>query len=419
MNKINIKKIFLQHKKIFCYGIGEWGCLLTRYCRKNDLEIFSYIISESMDKQKEFYGKKVYSITEDFLSSGDGIILATTNKRYQDEITKNILRKNKCENIYFINDDAKLCKYFWGQYLKQVKRRSKQHIFSYLPLAQPIIPAPIGNWNLDNVCYGQTSCIKKYTKIPGYDIRNCTIDHAARFMKEYKLSEINPPDGHLYAMSDFIWKDFSPINVHAVGPFIRYVKSMISYSLLKKYRKKMGKTILVFPVHTGLTDNADYETNIFIEKIEQIKKQYNYDTVMVCCFCSEILKKDYLSLRKQGYRIVTAGYPTDLNFLRRLKTFILLATTMITNDVGTHLGYSISLNRPSYIVDMEIKRSNNIEGDIAAGYIADWEKEKRVYSERVKEIKDIFAQYTEQISNEQYDVIEKYWGHWKHHEQWR
>ena len=57
--------------------------------------------------------------------------------------------------------------------------------------------------------------------------------------------------------------------------------------------------------------------------------------------------------------VVTAGYIMDPLFLSRLKSIIQLSDLTMSNNVGTHLGYCIYLNKPHWIVRQKIGNTSH------------------------------------------------------------
>ena len=110
--------------------------------------------------------------------------------------------------------------------------------------------------------------------------------------------------------------------------------------------------------------------------------------------------------------MVTAGSSNDPSFLSRLRSIIQLGDVGVTNAVGTHIGYCVSLGLPVYFLKMVIDRSEE-RGTLLrymAGRYSDALRDQTMQAEG--EIEACFREYREFITEEQYRIIEKYWGKW-------
>ena len=116
------------------------------------------------------------------------------------------------------------------------------------------------------------------------------------------------------------------------------------------------------------------------------------------------------SYKAQGFKIVTCGHKYDLNFMNRQRTLFELADASMSNDIGTHVGYSIALNKPHYIYKQKIetfydngaiekKHTDNITQESSSSYLNARE-----------EIYKAFNLSNLIITDKQIKVIEKYWG---------
>lgn len=186
----------------------------------------------------------------------------------------------------------------------------------------------------------------------------------------------------------------------AIGPYIAYSSDYIdNYAEIKE---KIGKTLLVFPTHSGEGITAEFDIKEFLQKVESFKKQHGFQTVMVCLYYNDILLGRHTLYEKNGYTIVSAGRRDDPLFLSRLKSFIKVSDYSLSNSVGTHIGYCVFLGKGHYL----IKSSNLVySGDLKnqAGIDEEWYKNK-------KEVENEFTVYHDCITDEQLRIVDKFWG---------
>lgn len=82
----HITDFFMQNKKIFVYGTGDFASRVTRFINANKLKIEGYIVSEGHKNTDIFEGKKVYCISEIEYSPKEVGIIVALNKNYQKEV---------------------------------------------------------------------------------------------------------------------------------------------------------------------------------------------------------------------------------------------------------------------------------------------------------------------------------------------
>ena len=77
----------------------------------------------------------------------------------------------------------------------------------------------------------------------------------------------------------------------------------------------------------------------------------------------------------------------------------------MSNDIGTHIGYSIAMGVPHYL----FKQKLSLRGK-GAEYMID--KYNQIRIKEYNELIGVFGCDSEIITSGQLDVIKKYWGHW-------
>lgn len=190
-----------------------------------------------------------------------------------------------------------------------------------------------------------------------------------------------------------------------IGPYIHYADPLLSSEHFIKLKQSLGKTLLVFPCHSGDTVTLNFNNDSFISFIESIKS--DFDTVLVCMYWKDIqMGRDLFYLNK-GYKVVTAGHIYDTYFLPRLKTIINLADMTISNDIGTHIGYCIYLDKPHYIYNQPIEFDESKSKIEITNRSADEWNEFHTFRENLK---TLFGNYSMKISAGQKTEIEKLFG---------
>lgn len=193
-------------------------------------------------------------------------------------------------------------------------------------------------------------------------------------------------------------------NIIPVGPYILGCKNFYSDNKLKLLKQKYGRTLVVFPSKSIDYVKSVYDSNTLLEEIQRIK--HDFDSVIMCFYWMDIEEKQHEIYENAGFTIVTAGHRSDPNFLPRLKDIIELSDLTMSNNVGTHIGYSICINRPHYLFSQTLKY--NVKATrFTTNEVRD------IDSSNINQLfTNYFGKYSTEITSEQIKLIEEYWGTW-------
>jgi hypothetical protein len=253
-----------------------------------------------------------------------------------------------------------------------------------------------------NDWYGHASILKKFLGLPESYQFKFSLEHGV-VLSDY----VNPLDlevdfQSIITFSKFreqILKKYKPY-IFSIGPRIHYAPHYLSEKKLHEEKKRLGKTLLVFPSHSTLELDAHYDIEKFCGQIRDLGKKYQ--SIRVCLYWKDILKGYAKIYTKWGFECVTAGHILDPNFLPRLKSIIYLSDFTFSNDAGTHIGYCIYLDKPHLISH----QPHNFTGRNSEVKLA-----KRIYHDKpyIEVIKN-FSKYQANITSSQKEIVEKYWG---------
>ena len=328
-----------------------------------------------------------------------------------------VIKKSKCLSIFYLyyrKFSSRKISLKQREYKLELLNRSKTNIFNYKKLSRELKVDHVYPLFLENLYYGNENSIKKIItqKMGGIYL----IEHGyyfGEYLPEYSFAYngiviITFSMRRVQHMESIIKKSDlkHPLNVVTIGPYINYADSIIDQVEMKKIKEDYGKILLVFPSHSIEGVIYKYNTQDFINEIEKVSK--DFDSVFVCMYWKDIQDGRYVEYEKKGYKIVTAGHRNDTNFLGRLKDIIDLSDMTMSNTVGTHVGYCVARNKPHYLfnqfqevegekADEEFKERKNLE------YL-------RTRDEEVNEVIGAFSKLSYIITEEQKDVVEKYWG---------
>lgn len=259
-----------------------------------------------------------------------------------------------------------------------------------------------------NAFYGIADCLKQYSGFCG-TIHAC-VEHGVYFGDYVNESECKVSG--FPAIFTFGSKRIEHLReksnklIFAVGPYIYYAHDLLQLPEIDSIKKAWGKTLLVFPTHSVDRVTVQMNSLSLIKKIEDFRNEHFFSTVLVCLYYRDIelgRDQDYL---KAGYRVVTAGRREDKDFLNRLHTFFSLADYSVSNNVGTHIGYSIAMDTPHMIL------AEDVVYDTASKF-----EEKHVTTlhnssavEEKRQVSEAFTHYSETITESQRKICNLFWG---------
>lgn len=143
------------------------------------------------------------------------------------------------------------------------------------------------------------------------------------------------------------------LNIVKIGPYIHYADSILSSEKTENIKNKLGNTLLVFPFHSIDGVLSSFDTDGFIERIEGYKAKNNFDTVLVCLYWKDIQIGRAEEYIRRGYKVTTAGHINDIYFLNRLRAIIELSDFVVSNEVGTYIGYCLCLKKEIRLINQK------------------------------------------------------------------
>ena len=193
-------------------------------------------------------------------------------------------------------------------------------------------------------------------------------------------------------------------DVIAIGPYIKGAAFFKSQDELLKLREKYGKILLAFPQHYSVeyANAKSIAEDEFTKEIERISA--DFDKVFICIYFSDINEKLVQQYEAKGFQVVTAGNRIDPSFLSRLKDLIFLSSCAISDGTGTQIGYSVCMDRPHYFYKRK-NASQWVAGKVIKKDDAFYEAERKMALQ--------FGEYPSQITAEQIELVQEYWGKWK------
>ena len=144
-------------------------------------------------------------------------------------------------------------------------------------------------------------------------------------------------------------REKAKIPAFAVGPYVQYAQPFYDENRLKEERTKLGKTLLVFPSHS--TDDSEVKRDVKRQIAQIHEVESNFDTVLISVFWWDIDNPMVDAFIAEGYKIVTAGFRDDPSFVSRQRTIIELSDQVLSDGIGTHVGFCRALSRPVKLME--------------------------------------------------------------------
>jgi hypothetical protein len=255
--------------------------------------------------------------------------------------------------------------------------------------------------------YGALQALLDYAGLTAFTMPPCNLGVQHGYVFEICNWEKSKLDKRNLVWSrklvDMYHEHTSNPDVYAIGAAFFYAKSFLDNEQLEIEKKRLGKNLLAFPMHSQGCVNTNFDPNNFLNILTEEKKRF--DTVRVCMYWKDILRGLHKVFQKAGFEVVCNGHIFDLNFLRRQKSLFELADATISNGVGSHIGYSIYMGKPHWLIDDEYEYVDTRKGGDAKD-LTDVAKK-----DNFQRVKNVFLNNSEyNITQVQKDVVDEFWG---------
>lgn len=289
-------------------------------------------------------------------------------------------------------------------YRKELKKRKKLSPFDYVELSKDmqLVTKEYGH----NAFYGLADIIKRLEGFPLDKPLFGAVEHGPYYANS--INEVDCSQDEIWTLSQarahFLKEKFPEKKIHAVGPYIQYVKGIYDEQYIKKMKAIHGKTLLVFPPHSTRSEGVIFSEEKFIEEIKRVSETYRFNTVCINMYWKDIetgAEKKYVDA---GFQICTAGHIYDPLFLCRLRSIIEMSDMTMGCTVGTHVGYCVVLGKSHYFWGLDVAYTN------PAITIKTGSKEEQFYNKFWNDLYGNFSKYHEILTGDDIQVIKYYWG---------
>lgn len=310
------------------------------------------------------------------------------------------VRKPAKKAIYLLNKNP-LSRFL---YQHEISKRSKLSLSDIVPLSQKInMFAPFtSEIHNPNDWYGHANNLKVFLGLsPNYKFK-FNIEHGLYLNEQVDDIDIETNLPSIITYSNYRKKILEKYRKHvfSIGPFIHYAKNFLTDRQISDEKKRLGKSILLFPAHSSSMIGIEYDIVNLCRKVKKIGK--DFDSIRVCLYWKDVLLGKNKIYQDFGFECLTAGHILDPLFLPRLKSIIQISDLTISNIASSQVGFCIYLNKPHILFAEKLKLETSRK----------WKNRinKIFQSKGYREIINEFSKQNYTITKRQKELIRKYWG---------
>lgn len=256
-----------------------------------------------------------------------------------------------------------------------------------------------------NDYYGHAALLKKFA---GYSSDYCikaSIEHGPTITDYVWDKDIAAPLPAILFPSSYrqpILQSRTRKALFATGPFISYAEPHVDTATIQQLKQRVGKTLVVFPYHSTHWLHTHIDVAAFAAVIREAARDFN--TVLVCLYWKDVLLGRDSEFAAEGFECVTAGHMYDPLFLPRLRSVLELADATASNQMGTHVGYSVALGVPHWFLS-----TGALVQDNPHNVIFDPGVNHKIVP-HVQELIDVFSERVDAVTPLQSELVRRYWG---------
>lgn len=141
--------------------------------------------------------------------------------------------------------------------------------------------------------------------------------------------------------------------IFTIGPPIAYARPFYTREQQAEIKRQWGRTLLVFSAHSYESATCHFDGAAYAKEVFE---RYGgaFKSIVACVFYSDLFGPFAKAMEALGARIVCAGFRFDRCFIRRLRSLLELSDGVVTNGLGTQIGYALYLNKPVEILPEQV-----------------------------------------------------------------
>lgn len=256
---------------------------------------------------------------------------------------------------------------------------------------------------IEPIFYGAFSVLKEYA---GLD--ECVLPPYRLGLQHGYVFEMHTFEKSKLELRNLVWSDelvqmykehTSNQDIYAIGAPFFYARPLLTKDQIEAEKKRLGRNLLAFPMHSSICCDTDFDPDKFLSVLEEEKKYF--DTVRVCMYWKDIFRGAHKVYLEHGFECVCNGHIYDINFLRRQKALFEIADATISNGIGSHVGYSVFMDKPHRLID-DTYTYNGGDGE---------ELTDMMTKSNYKRVEKAFLESDDYvITQEQRNIVDEFWG---------
>ncbi len=256
-----------------------------------------------------------------------------------------------------------------------------------------------------NDYYGHAALLKRFAGCPQDYCIKASIEHGPTITDYVWDKDVDAPLPAVLFPASYRQQILQPRTSKAlfpIGPFISYAEPHVGRAELRALKSRLGKTLVVFPYHSTHWLKTHIDIPAFAALIKEVAE--GFDSIVVCLYWKDVLLGRDKEFNEHGFECVTAGHMYDPLFLPRLRSVVEIADVTASNQMGTHVGYSIALGVPHWFLStgaLVQDNPHNITFDPGVNHAP---------APHVQELIDIFSARVGEITPLQSELVRRYWG---------
>ena len=236
-----------------------------------------------------------------------------------------------------------------------------------------------------NAYYGHATVLRRFAGLGGTRPLKVALEHGPYLDDAvWHLDAETPLPAYLCASrwrAD-LFTTTTGVRAEAIGPFIRYAAP-------DPPAFPADPVLLLFPAHSTALVDTSFDVAALLRVVDEVRGDYS--AVVACVYWKDVLNGMADELIAAGVPCVTAGHHALQDFLPRLASIIGSASAVLTNELGSHVIYSVCLGRPVWLVPQEVVRRASGGAPLPAGHEHDWGHP------RIARLHELFERRTERL----------------------
>lgn len=164
----------------------------------------------------------------------------------------------------------------------------------------------------------------------------------------------------------------------AVGPYINYARPVMEPAQLASLKLKLGRVLLVIPVHTVAQVKRRWSATEMIGLIEDHRRAAGIDTVIWQSYWKDAPPPELPG----NWLLACNGHPSNPWFLDCQRTLLELTDVMVTFTLGSHLGYALALGKSVLMARVDVEQDLSEASAIwQHRYSHEWKKRDQIMTE--------------------------------------